>query len=253
MATQGWRPLTTKLNAAARLFRVLSAANRIDDKLRAVDAWAKLLDVDESTIPKKALAVANLLCVLGREVTSIREGLGKAPVPPEIYEGHLARLENCISPAILEHPWSNVRQYLPVDTMTALSYWIHLLPDEESEISEETLASIRSCVAELKKVFDDATISDRLRSLITHHVELIERALKEYRISGAQAFREVRRTALGEIIEARDDIAVDKDHPAVSKLRRAWDVVNAAADTALKSEKIASLGQRLTDLLSGIF
>ena len=58
---------------------------------------------------------------------------------------------------------------------------------------------------------------------------------------------------LGEIIEAKDEVAAAKNAPAVKSLESTWKTVNTAADTALKAEKVAQLGQRAWELISGFF
>jgi len=154
---------------------------------------------------------------------------------------------------LLGQSWVHVRQYLTPETMTALAFCAQILPDEESQISPEEIEDIRVCLADLKCCLDDTTVPTRLRSLIEHHVALIECALIEYPISGAIAFREAGRTALGEMIEAKDQISVAKDHQVISKLDKTWKKVNGAADTALKAEKLVQLGQRAWDSLSSFF
>jgi hypothetical protein len=136
--------------------------------------------------------------------------------------------------------------------MTALAYCAQILPDEELQISPEEIDRIRACLTELKECVVDATLPARLHSLIEHHVGLIERALHEYPISGAIVFREAGRTALGEMIEVKDQISETKGHPAILKLEKGWKTVNSAADIALKTEKLSQLGQRAWDALSNL-
>ena len=134
-----------------------------------------------------------------------------------------------------------------------MAFCSEILPNEEFEITDEEVQSIREKVGDLRATLSDATIPDRLRSLIQHHIELIERALFEYPISGAKALREAGRTALGEMIEVKDDIAIAKGEPAVEALGSLWKSVNKAADYALKSEGLVQLGQKAWEALGGFF
>ena len=54
------------------------------------------------------------------------------------------------------------------------------------------------------------------------------------------------------MIEVKDELAPMKDFPAVGKLESAWATVNKAADIALKGEKLAQLGQKAWEALSGM-
>jgi hypothetical protein len=218
-----------------------------------VEGWVKLLDVQEKHPRKRVVAITSLMQAMNHEVESTVAGLQKLDFPPKLYEGQFSKIENAISPLILGQNWGNVQQYLTPETLTALAYCAEILPDEESQISSEEIASIQGCLVELRETLSDSTVPPRLRSLIEHHVALIERALSEYPISGAIALREAGRTALGEMIEARDQISEAKDHPATSKLEKTWKAVNSAADIALKAEKLTQLGQRAWDALSNLF
>jgi len=136
--------------------------------------------------------------------------------------------------------------------MTALAFCAHLLPNEEDEISSDELKKVREALSDLKATLSDATIPDRLRRLIENHINLIEKALQEYPLRGAIALREAGRTALGEVIEAKDEIAAAKNHPSTTKLQKTWDIVNKATDMALKVEQVAQLGQRAWDTISNM-
>lgn len=244
--------MTLKLNSAARLFRILGQAKSIPENTQAVEGWIKLLQIQEQHPLRRVVAITALTQAMQHEVQAAVVGLQKLSFPANLYDGPFSRIENAISPMVLGQPWGNVRQYLTPDTMTALAYCAQILPDEESQISPEEIEGIRACLAELKLCLDDSTVPDRLRSLIEHHVALIEDALIQYPVSGAIALREAGRTALGEMIEVRDQVSAAKDHPATSKLEKTWKTVNGAADIALKAERLAQLGQRAWDALSNL-
>lgn len=86
------------------------------------------------------------------------------------------------------------------------------------------------------------------------HIHLIEKAISEYLIVGAKAFRQAGRSALGEMIEVKDEISIDnEDTDILRKLDMVWKKVNNAADVAIKTEKIAKISQGMYNFFLGFF
>ena len=245
--------MTKNLNSATRLYRILKKAGTFPDNLQAVDVCAQLLQVQSDHPIRKAVAVGDLLRAMHHELEIAAARLVTASFSKSLYEAPFSRIENAISPLLLPHTWNQVKQYLTPEVLTALAFCTEILPDEESQISTEDLAVIRKKLDELREAASAPDTAPRLRVLIQHHVSLIEGALAEYLIVGAKALREAGRTALGEMIEVRDEIAPEKGSPAVTKLESTWKSVNNAADLALKGEKLVQLGQKAWDALSGLF
>lgn len=242
--------MAKNLNSATRLLRILEPASTNSDDAQVLDVWAQLLGVIDEHPVRRAVAVTQLLQAMHRELHSASVGLLAASFSKSLYESAFSRIENALSPMLLPYKWNNVKQYLTPDVLTALAFCTEILPDEENEISVDELQVVRSKVDELKASLANAETPIRLQVLIKHHVELIERALAEYSIVGAMALREAGRTALGEMIEARETISQSRDLPAVSKLESAWKAVNDAADIALKADRMAQLGQKAWDAIS---
>lgn len=244
--------MAKNLNSVTRLLRILERTSGHANNTPVIEVWAKLLEVAEEHPIRRAVAVTQLLQNMHRELEIATVGLSTASFSKNLYEKAFSHVENAISPMLLPHTWNNVTNYLTPEVFTALAFCAEILPDEESEISSEELQAIREKVEELKAALVDTDTPVRLQSLIQHHIELIERALAEYLVVGAKALREAGRTALGEMIEAREAISSCKDSPAVSKLESVWKSVNNAADIALKAEKLTQLGQKAWDAISSI-
>jgi hypothetical protein len=233
--------------------KVLKQASAHKDNTPVLDAWARILGIEEANQARRASIAAELLIAMRRELSVASAGLAKANISQHVYEGALVKIEHAISPLLLPASWNQVKQYVTPDVLTALAFCTEILPDEEAQITDEQLEQIRGAVEALRATLAEPTLPDRLRELVAHHAELIERALNEYPLVGAKALREAARTALGEIIEARDDLTAAKGTEAVSKLEKTWRQVNSIADTALKGEKLTQLGQRAWDAISGMF
>jgi len=244
--------MAKNLNSATRLLRILEKASEYQDNTQALEAWSKLLGVAAENPNRKAVEVSELVHAMHRELDLAAAGLAGANFSKSLYESAFTRIEHAISPMLLPATWNQVKQYLTPDVLTALAFCTEILPDEENQISAEELAAIRQKVEELRATVADTDTPARLRQLIQHHIELIDRALSEYSVVGAKALREAGRTALGEMIEVKNELGPVKSSHAVSKLESAWASVNKATDIALKGEKLAQLGQKAWEALSVI-
>jgi len=240
------------INSASRLFSILEQAPSHANKTNTLEVWTKLLDVTEKHPHRRVVAVGELVHAMHRELELATAGLATANFSRSLYERAFSQIEYALSPMLFPNSWDHVKQYLTPEVLTALAFCTEILPDEEIQISAEEISIIRTQVEELRATLNDANMPLRLRSLIQHHIELIECALAEYSIVGAKALREAGRTALGEMIEATDEIAPAKNSPAISTLESAWKSVNQAADVALKTERLAQLGQKAWETLTSI-
>lgn len=238
------------INSASRLLRILENNSVHSDNGQTLEAWISLLGVTETHPHRRIVAVGELVHAMNRELESASAGLALENFSKNLYENAFSKIENAISPMLFANTWNHVKQHLTPEVLTALAFCAEILPSEEAEITAEELTSIADKLDELRATLEDTSLPQRLRSLIEHHVELIERALAEYPVVGAMALREAGRTALGEMIEAKDEIAPAKDSVAVSKLEAVWEKVNKAADVALKIDGIKQLGQQAWDVVS---
>lgn len=144
-----------------------------------------------------------------------------------------------------------MRGNLTPDVLLALAFLNEVLPDEESAIPPDELQAILQQVSDLSNALTDSDLPPTLRALVEHHIQLITTALAQYRIAGARALREAGRTALGEIIERKDELKTEKGSEVVGQLDKVWKRVNSAADAALKAEKFAQLGNRAWEAIAG--
>lgn len=154
---------------------------------------------------------------------------------------------------LLPHTWNNVRQYLTPQNLLALEFCSEILPDEEFLISSEELEEILDLVAALREAAQSENIPPGLQALLLHHVELIERAIAAYPITGVKALREAAQTGLGELVESKDAVAEYSNSEEVSKLAKAWKKVGEVADCALKVDKLAQVGHKAWNLIETIW
>lgn len=235
------------LNSASRLLSVIERAYTIPDNTQTLEAWAQLLGVPEGNPFKRVIQVGELVHAMNHELDLAMQGLAAANFSPNLYEGSFQKILHALSPMLFTSTWNQAKQYFGPDVMTTLAFSVEILPDEETQIPPESFAEIQANMVQLRSTLDHPGLPPRLSSIISHHLALIERALAEYPIVGAKAFRKAGHEGLGEIIEATEEISAAKELPAVKVLESTWKNVNTAADIALKVEKMVQLGRRVWD------
>lgn len=238
------------INSASRIHALLNNALAQPDKpLFAV--LAEVFEVKGKNDTQTAELVIPHLHWFQLELQLLESQIRQSNISSHLYEGAFARVRQVLSPLNLSAGWNGIRGNLTADVLLAFAFCNEFLPDEEAAISPDELSAINSDLADLLDTLETSELPDALRRLIEHHIQLIQKALAQYKIFGAKALREAGHAALGEIIETQNAIDTPIGHSEeISRLGKLWKRVNMAADTALKAEKIGQLGQRAWDVLS---
>lgn len=240
-------------NSASRLHGVFSQLQNHTDQTQVLSAWVQTFAISESAPKRQAIEVARRLESVNRELGLVRTGMSQATYSRSLYEDALSAFEEAASPMLLSHTWNNVRKYLTPQNLLSLEFCSEILPDEESVISSEEFTEILGLVAELREAAQSENIPTSLRALLLHHVELIERAVAAYPITGVKALREAAQAGLGELVESKDTVAEYSNSEEVSKLAKAWKKVGEVADGALKVDKLIQVGHKAWNLIETIW
>lgn len=129
-----------QLNSATRLQNLLRQAEHFQDNIQVLEAWAKILGVNESNPNKRATQVSERLGWLHRELGVVSVWMQSTNFSESLYSGALTNIECSLSPMLLGASWSQVKQHLRQETLVALAFCTEILPDEETEISSEALS-----------------------------------------------------------------------------------------------------------------
>ena len=240
------------INSASRLYGLFSSLSGHADQTQVLESWTQIFSISASTPKRQAVEVARRLDAISRELGLVRVDMNKAAFSALLYESAIASLEEATSPLLLPATWNNVRQYLTPQNLLAIQFCSEILPDEESQVSEEDLTKIRTLVADLRNAGNSEGIPASLRSLLLHHVDLIERAIDEYPISGVKALREAAQAGLGELIEAKETVAEHRKSDEVAKLATVWKKMVDVADAAIKADKVAQIGRKAWELIESV-
>lgn len=239
------------INSASRIHAQLERALQQTDAA-AWAVWANVFGVKGTNDQQTVELVLPQLHWLHVELQLLEEQVRVLPLSAHLYESAVTRVRQVISPLNLGSGWNGIRGSLTPDVMLALAWCNEMLPDEESAIDPADFLEIQGQVEELDTLLGRSELPERIKKLIAHQLELIRTALAQYPIAGARALREAGRSALGEIIESREDVREQPDTEAVGRLAELWKRVNTVADAALKADKLGQLGVRAWDALQGL-
>ncbi|MCC2975001.1 hypothetical protein [Massilia sp. IC2-476] len=239
------------VNSASRLVSLIKSIPTHPDNTQTVEVWALLFQVQERSPQRRGFVVSERLGATYRELDIVRLQMEAKDYSEELYAPAISRLEAAFSTMNLYNQWPHARQHLTAETMVALAFCAEIIDNEEDLIGTEELTEIANKVQELEECLEGTTLPPRLKSLMLHHIDLIRKALAEYPIAGARALRQAARTALGEIVEVREEISAHPNSREIANLGAVWKRVNSAADLALKADKIAQVGQKAWNLVEG--
>lgn len=245
--------MPNNINSASRLVAILKSIPPHQNNRQTIEVWSELFVIKEENPHRRTILVGERLSAMYREIELVQEQMRKANFSDNLYGAAVSHVENALSVMLLPAQWNQILQYLTPETFIALSFCGEILPDEESIIEPNELASIAAQVQELEDSLATSTLPPRLIALMRHHIALIRRALAEYPIAGAKALREVARIALGEIIEIKETVTANREASELGKLGAVWKHVNEAADIALKAEKVSQIGQKAWEMIGGFF
>lgn len=245
--------MSEKQNSASRLADALNQALAQPENITSADVWLKVFKKTEvKNHHEKFFFASNRVSLLFLELNNIREYLKGNGFSINTYEPSLERIENAISPSVLNAGWAAVKHNLSPEVLTSLNFCKDLMPDEEMGISEEDLQSLAEDIDSLESHLENSGLPAHLRSIIKRYIDSVWEALDEYPITGAKSFKSANKKIIGELIEAEREIKESADEPALKKFGSLFKRVNDMADTVIKADKLMRIGHTVVDYVAKI-
>jgi hypothetical protein len=240
--------MTSKINSAYRIYQVLEKVKTKNPKSSKLEVWAEAFEVNSDKTSVKSIKVSKFLSSLHDELEIVRLELPKLGFHEGLYSKAINHLQDAFSALNLGVAWEDAKKYLDEGTLTSLTYWIAILPDEETLLSTEDLEEITSLVDELESYVVKAKLPASLIKSILNFISLIRDSLERYPIEGAKALRAAATAACGEIILAKNELK-QTDPQKVKLLVKVWEKFVKTVDNVEKVDKAVGIGQRSIHLL----
>jgi hypothetical protein len=239
-------------NSASRIVNLITSIPYHVDNTSTFEVWTQVFGLTELPLKKKIHVVAERLGSVSRELELVRAQMDERNFSPELYSPAIAHLEEACSTIILSGIWHQVRQHLTSEVIVVLSFCSEIIPDEEDLIAPEKLSSIAEQIDSLSQLLSTSQLPPRLRSLLQHHIELIQRALEEYPITGAKAFQRATQTGAGEAWDLREDIKRGRNEPEIVALGALWQEVRYETGIAHRINSVPQVERRPWNIFDAI-
>jgi len=203
-------------NPAGRLWHILNEAKQKEANKRVRQVWAEIFDLDpesDSKILEKTAHLIGLLVKVKRGIESA-EGLNR-----DLYLERLPRIEEAFLSVRLTDQWKSFDNRLDSTTMLSLKHCSDALSNLSPGvvIEEGELQEIRSDVESLiDQILENTKLNAELQEILLSHLEIIRRAIINYKIHGSDGLQEAIETATGAIYLNRDLFEEEKDNDTVN-------------------------------------
>lgn len=221
-----------RINAAHRLDQVLREAQPFDDGVSTVEVWTQVFHITGPDAPTVAVEVARRVGLLREEVKDVLDKMRGTPVRAERYENAFSQVSAALDVTQLGMTWAQQKQYLHTGVLEAVGWCADTLPAEEETIAPDDLAAFQSHVQNFGNRIDESPLPDYVKRFVQDQVRIIERAILDYPVVGAKAFKRGSVESFVNVAENRETFLEQQDEPEMQTLRKFWDQMQTFAEKA---------------------
>ena len=224
--TSGHMP--QNINSAYRIHQILSVAMQQDPKAPTGTAWARAFGFDDTEQEitgepsSRDTDVARALALLHDEIVDARDQMRETEYGADLYEDAFHGILRGTSPSSLRTGWSDFRQHLTKERLIAIKFCSEILPDEERLVAEKDFDDIKSELCNLRSATNERDLPPELKKFILDLISIIERAIRDYPVSGAKAFKSAFIETISKYVDNEDLVRKHKDASEVSRIRQIW-------------------------------
>ncbi len=235
--------MASRNNAAGRLHNVLTQALSIGN-MGTFQMWANVLDVsaaDKSELFRRIFLLHNLVDEIKTKITGING------IKTELYLSRLPIIENVIKTTNYDTAWDNHKSQLNEAAMLNLEYCAEALTQyDEQPIDEDELTKLTQDIHELAERLHSSDLQEVLKIVILEQIEIIRRAISEYRIRGAKGIHDEVAYCYGKTLRLYGLFDTNKDKEEVKSL---WSILSRADNLTTVAMNLIQIGNQALKLL----
>lgn len=238
--------MKTLNNPAGRLLEVLKRAKAFQPpNAKALEAWAKILEVPPNDIP-------HLLTQFGKVLTLpkiVQERIkSQEEINHSIYLKWVPKVESCFKSINLETTIHSFTSNLDEAALDGLEFCSELLSrvQPEIEIDEKEIGKITKQIHKLQDEIIQSEIDNQYKFFMLEKLEELLKALQEYRIMGVEPIDEVFVNTFGRLATNQQIYEETKDTEIGGKF---WSVLTRALLLTSLAVTTIQLGQWAQNLL----
>jgi hypothetical protein len=189
--------------------------------------------------------------LLREQMNEVHRKMGDTAVRPQRYEGAFNRVSNALDIRNLTASWGSYKQYLRTEVLDAMGWCADTLPAEEELIEPEDLDTFRSEIHDFAERISVSDLPDNVKSFAFQQVSIMEQALRDYPVVGAQAFQHGSANSFVNVLENRDTFLEHQDEEEMQQLRGLWQRLQELAQKAGPWIAIGQAAAKVIELTSG--
>lgn len=227
-------------NSARRILSIIEPFKRsaCADTQQAYIAWAGVFFPHDfgPPSPKK---IYEKLRKVEFEIDILAKQLSKRGVDGSRYTREFDQLKMALGPEFLVSQLRDVKALVSNNLPAILEFCSHIVEsDDEILLAESDLKGLKESLERLRSSFG-ADMPDRLREMLLHHVEQIEAAIEDYRITGARALTQALVSIGPEVLHA--DLNHEEEEAFLPVKQLYASVVRTAAELGQKADVCVKL------------
>jgi hypothetical protein len=231
--------MPTKDNPALRVHRFLSEALQKSPDIAAKDVWQQVFGLTSSD---DVYSIYRSLMHLHQQLDQAEALLHRIEeIDHDLYTRYFPRIRQVLATSALNSGWSDHKRSIPPEVMASLEFCGAKLSERFAEeyVQDEELHQLVAEAEELRTSILEAHIQEELKADLARIVELLRRALLDYRVTGPAGVRDELARALGTLMMRRESII--KNTEASGRLSRIFDFFGKVDAMVARATKYKAL------------
>lgn len=226
-------------NPAGRLYKLLSEAKKLSDKITVAEAWSKVIGCEND--PALVTQAVVQMYSLSQEIRSLI--CMRNDLVHNAYLHSFDKLEQAFFPLNLGANWEIAKQYLTDEALARLEFCAIELSKSYSEelLSIEDLQDIINRTDSLFDSLYKSSLPDPIRLILLEEIERIRNALNMYKITGAKGLKQALQGTIGAVVANNEELKTVSTGPntdVIQRLGELLDKLDSFTSRAMKLKRI---------------
>ena len=244
-------------NSIARVHHTLSRASTQHPNDPAWKAWAHAFELPtvfkEGSLTHSLLhEVASCVSLTYQQLRQGRAQIDRTPFKRETFDPIFDNAEKVLSIGSLEGPWNLSRQHLGSEVLPMLKAYSEALPDDDETTADEIAQLVKQC-RQLEELITKHKLPDDLKLFLLRQLDIIQQAIREFRIRGGEAFRDA---AYNMAVDAAENQEIVQQHAKLEPVTVWRQIAFAVAKYGkwtIMLGKFLKAGQDIVEIVSGTY
>lgn len=232
-------------NSAYRILNFIRAARSVGGNTPTTTVWASVFGLDINVAKSDPHFVLQKLSLLRSELELLTSAMESTHFSENLYKPYINNVSRTVSVTNIGASWASYSSNLGADTILAINYCAEILP-KETECDFESLTEILNSIDKLREQVKSSDIHQTTKNFVLSQISIIEKAIKNYPISGVESIKKAFSEGFADICSNADNI-IEEDAEVRSKVGEFWVQLRKVGGAVVEADKIASAVVKLTE------